>query len=412
MYSKTQLRTFFFIAVLMLIAWAWVPSIQAASEGDDPGDQVEKSDLNKDRIVNIADLEVFSSRYLQRDRAGLDWCGFYDATVAGLDFDSQSKKGETNKDKLSMGQSTAYFQKHFRMLLAFINDYYFCAAGPQRDPNIMGLENNPRLLLRMAMSTDGSGEIYITDPLVGSLFIYDAELVLIAELKGLDKPLGVAVDSRGNILIGNDGRDNIEVYDPYNGNLLAIFGQGLVLMPNSVTTGPDGNIYVTDSRSHRVWVFDADYNFISNIGSPGEGENELYFPVDTEVITQYVDGNPVQEVFVADQGNERIQIFDTDGNLLGKIGPGSCGMMGCLPPRLANLQALDVDSLGRLHALDNFEAVVSMLDPATGDYLGEYGEYGEGPGFLRMPLGLVISDMDEPIVTSGDGCRIEVYPPQ
>lgn len=412
MYRKTQLRTFVFIPVLMLIAWVWIPFSQAASNGDNPTDQVEKSDLNKDRVVDIADLEIFSARYLQRDLTVIDWCGFYDATVAGVDFDSQSKKGETNKDKVSTGHSTAYYQKHFKMLLTFINDCYSCDAGLQRDPTMLVVENDPRLLLRMAKSTDDSGEIYITDPLVGSLFIYDAELLLIAELKGLDKPLGVAVDSHGNILIGNDGRDNIEVYDPYNGNLLAIFGQGLVIMPNSITTGPDGNIYVTDSRSHRVWVFDADFNFIRNIGSPGEGENEVYFPVDTEVITHNVDGNPVQEVFIADQGNERIQIFDTGGKLLGKIGPGECGMSGCLPPRLANLQALDVDSLGRLHALDNFEAVVSILDPTSGDYLGEYGEYGDGPGFLRMPLGLVISDTDQPIVTSGDGSRIVVYPPQ
>ena len=66
----------------------------------------------------------------------------------------------------------------------------------------------------------------------------------------------------GYLLVGNDGRDNVEVYDPFDGNLLALFGQGLIIMPNSVTTGPDGNIYVTDSRSHRVWVFDADYNFL------------------------------------------------------------------------------------------------------------------------------------------------------
>ena len=130
------------------------------------------------------------------------------------------------------------------------------------------------------------------------------------------------------------------------------------------------------------------------------------------MIEHYVDGLRVKEVFVADQGNERIQIFDMNGGILRHIYPGDCSMGVCEPPRLANLQALDSDALGRLHALDNFETVVSILDPATGTYLGEYGEYGETPGYLWVPFGLVISDTGEAWVTSGINDRIEIYQPQ
>ena len=112
---------------------------------------------------------------------------------------------------------------------------------------------------------------------------------------------------------------------------------------------------------------------------------------------------------MADQGNERIQIFGMDGSILRHIYPGDCSMGFCEPPRLACLQALDTDSLGRLHALDNFETVVSMLDPSTGDYLGEYGEYGEGPGYLWVPFGLAITDTGEAWVSSGINDRIETY---
>jgi hypothetical protein len=123
----------------------------------------------------------------------------------------------------------------------------------------------------------------------------------------------------------------------------------------------------------------------------------------------FAPGAPVKEVFIADQGNERIQVFSFEGGLLRHIYPGECSMGTCLPPWLANLQALDADSLGRLHALDNFEAVVSILDPLTGDYLGEYGQFGEGPGFLRVPFGLVILESGHSIVTSGDSDRLEVF---
>ena len=407
MYKVIRSNNFDWFYVLIIALLVWAPSAQADPDKDPPATKQEISDLNKDRVVDAADLEIFGSKYLQDDWVMIDWCAFYDSTVLGVSFDSQMNKSGTNK-----GKPTDYYKKHFKLLLTFINDDYACDADPEPDPNLLPIENRPRLLVRMNNSNDGSGDIYITDPLVGSLFIYDENLVMKGELKDLSRPLGVAADSNGYILIGNDGRDNIEVYDPANGNLVAIFGEGLIIMPNTITTGPNGHIYVTDSRAHRVWVFDADYNFIRNIGSPGMGENELYFPVDTEVIERYVDGYPVTEVFIADQGNDRIQIFDTEGNFLRRIGPGECSSGGCEPPLMINLQALDVDALGRLHVLDNFCAVVTMLDPVTGGYLGEYGEYGEGPGYLRVPLGIVILDTGESVVTSGDVGRLEVFFPR
>lgn len=405
MYRTGPFRTSVLMFALIFMALAWLPASQASTEHKPRTVSVEKSDLNEDLIVDMADLVIFSSKYVQLDWAVFDWCGFHDATLAGLGFAGSLKKSETIKDK-----PPAYYDKHFKLLLAYMNEHFSCDVEPI--PDALLLEHYPRLLLRMAMSTNGSGDIYITDPLLGSMFIYDTGLLPKAELKGLSRPLGVAIDWKGNILIGNDGRDNIEAYDLSTGDMVATFGQGRIIMPNSITIGPEGNIFVTDSRSHRVWVFNVDYDFVGSIGSPGMADNELFFPVDTEVIEQYVDGRPIKEVFIADQGNERIQIFDIEGKLLRHIYPGECGMGNCLPPRLANLQALAVDFLGRLHALDNFEAVVSILDPLTGDYLGEYGEFGESPGFLRVPFGLVISDTGHSIVTSGDGARIEVYSPR
>jgi len=402
MYKTESFKTTFLIITLIFVTMPWVSASRASSDAQPDLISIEKSDLNEDLIVDLDDLIIFSTRYVQMDWAEFDWCGFHDATQAGLEFAGSLKKSESIKDK-----PPAYYSKHFGLLLAYINEYFACDVEPI--PQALVLENYPRLLLRMALSTDNSGDIYITDPLVGSVFIYDAGLLPKAELKGLNKPLGVAVDWRGNVLVGNDGRDNIEAYDLTTGDMVAAFGQGRIIMPNSITIGPDGNIFVTDSRSHRIWVFNTDYEFIGSIGSPGFADNELFFPVDTEVIERYVDGVPIKEVFIADQGNERIQVFGFEGNLLRHIYPGECSMGSCLPPRLANLQALDVDSLGRLHALDNFEAVVSILDPLTGDYLGEYGQFGEGPGFLRVPFGLVVLDSGQSIVTSGDGDRLEVF---
>ncbi len=407
MYRLKTTKTRGFLPVLASLLLAGLPLSYADPKIEHMFESIEKSDLNRDGAVDTDDLSIFASRYLQNHKTVIDWCRFYDATVSGLNFDAKSRKGKTSRHK---GKPTKYYRKHFKLMLTFINDDYACDADPQEDPDLLALENEPRYLVRMAKSTDGSGDIYVTDFMVGSVFIYGDDLVLKAEIKDLDKPLGIDVDSKGYILVGNDGRDNIEVFDPINGNLRKIFAQGLVLMPNSISVAPDGNIYVTDSRSHRVKVFNADYEYLGTIGSPGTAENELTFPVDTEVVSFLQDGQMVQEVFVADQGNQRIQIYDTEGTHLGSINRGRCSWFGgCRPPVLANIQSLDLDPAGRLHVLDNFEATVTIHDTASGAYITSYGEYGEDHGFLKMPMGLVISDVGVSYLTSGADNWIEVY---
>jgi DNA-binding beta-propeller fold protein YncE len=305
----------------MIFLMAWGSLVHADPSKEKPLQSIEQSDLNRDEEINTGDLAIFGSRYLHNLWTLVDWCGFYDATTSGFYFDGKAKKA---KDKTKRGKPTKYYKKHFKLMLSFINDEYGCESVPPDGPGLLDLENEPRYLVRMAKSSDGSGDIYITDFKVGSIFIYDADLVLKAEIKDLDKPLGIAVDSNGYILVGNDGRDNIEVFDPATGNLKKIFAEGLVIMPNSISVDSDGFIYVTDSRSHRVKVFNAEYQLLRTIGSPGAAEDELTFPVDTEVFSFLQDGNMVKEVFVADQGNKRVQIYDFLGNHLGSINQGRC----------------------------------------------------------------------------------------
>ena len=395
-YVKTGLITIGLLAASALFA----PVANAAPK--------DLSDLNSDGIIDLADLTLFSANYLERNWETVDWCLFYDNTMAGEPFD---------------GNSTDYYLKRFKLLLTFIRDFEDCDGGgdPDPDPLLLKLENQPKFLLRAAESKDGTGNFYFTDPRVGSLYIYDSSLLLINELKGLDKPLAVAVNDQAHIFIGNDGRDNIEVYDPADGNMLAIFGEGLVQMPTAITFDADGNIYVTDSRNHNIRVFDTAYNLIRTIGSNGEGDSELSFPMDTEVISWNDGGTMVQEVAVADQGNKRIQFYDIEGNHLYSISemepppppPGvQCGWFNpdpeCFAPEFGQLQALSVDASGNLHALDLFQGSVLVLNPGTGEFIRGYGEYGNGPGFLKLPMDVLISSGGQSIVTSGDRSRIEV----
>jgi DNA-binding beta-propeller fold protein YncE len=353
----------------------------------------DKSDLDGDNDVDLDDLVIFSINYLERHWESVDWCVFHGSTLAGVDFE---------------GRSTRYYLQHFTLLLTFINTYFEC-GGAEPPANGLALENAPKFLTRIEVAANGN--FYVTDPRLGSLFIFDEFLVLQGEIKGLNKPLGVAVDMQGRILVGNDGRDNVEVYDPANGDLLAVFGDGLVKMPTAITLDGAGNIYVTDSRRDRVQVFDSAFNPIRTIGKGGNGDDTLSFPMDVEIINQ--------EIFVADQGGYRVQVFDFNGNWQRSITfdgtPGqNCNWMGVceipgMPP-FTKVQALSRDSLGRLHVLDNFAASVMIFDPANDDaFVSSYGAYGDSAGQLRVPMDVKVLATDMAVVTSGDGDRIELF---
>jgi len=179
-----------------------------------------------------------------------------------------------------------------------------------------------------------------------------------------------------------------------------------------------GNIYVTDSLRHAVFVFDSSYNLIRTIGRAGQGQSDLDFPVDAEILVGNGEPN-VAELFVADQKNNRVQVFDLQGNWLRSltykgIRKSGCDWMGnnCTnpgTPGFIRVQALDSDSLGRLHVLDNFNASVVILNPADGAYITSYGGYGTEAGLLAVPLDVRISESNMAIITAGDGDRIEVF---
>ena len=357
----------------------------------------DKSDLNGDSFVDLDDVILFSEAYLERNWQTVDWCLFYDSTLAGDDFE---------------GRSTKYYLRHFGRLLSFINEHFIC-DGPEPPSTDVLLENVPKNLVRIADGAFFTSDYYVTDPTVGSVFIYDADWVLKGEIKALNKPLGVAIDSQGRVLVGNNGRDNIEVYDPATGELLAVFGESLIKMPTAITVDGLGNIYVTDSLNNNVRVFDPSYILVRTIGQRGDGEGGLDFPVDAEIVD-------MQEIFVADQGNDRVQVYDFNGNWLrsmtfeGTEGQncnwftGECEIPGA--PAFNRLQALDTDSLGQLHVLDNFAASVVMFDPADGTFLNTYGQYGTDAGSLRVPMDVLISTTGSALVTAGNSDRVEDLP--
>ena len=113
--------------------------------------------------------------------------------------------------------------------------------------------------------------------------------------------------------------------------------------------------------------------------------------------------NAVGELFVADQNNNRIQVFSTEGVFLRSFGRST--FMGLGP--FARTQGLTGDSQGRIFVADAFQGTVKVID-AQGNAVSTVAGFGEGPGELRTPTSLAIDRNNRLFVVSPGNTRVEI----
>jgi sugar lactone lactonase YvrE len=87
--------------------------------------------------------------------------------------------------------------------------------------------------------------------------------------------------------------------------------------PTDVIIAPNGDIFVTEGHSNanppgRISKFSADGTFIKTFGSFGEGPGQFRTPHGMAFDSQ-------GRLFVADRGNNRVQVFDQEGNFLQEL---------------------------------------------------------------------------------------------
>lgn len=131
----------------------------------------------------------------------------------------------------------------------------------------------------------------------------------------LENPRGFAIDSDNNIYIANTKSDKIFKYDS-NGTYMTNIGvsgisEGQLLGPTSVYADNYGRLYVSDGGNNRIVIFDVNGNYLYSFGKLGENEGEFFSPAGIVVNESHI--------FVADMGNKRVQKFDISGNYVSTI---------------------------------------------------------------------------------------------
>jgi DNA-binding beta-propeller fold protein YncE len=256
------------------------------------------------------------------------------------------------------------------------------------------------------------GRIFVSDTEKRSVLVFDAREHLFFEIGAkrpgeLRKPLGIDVDSSGNLYVCDASAKMIQIFDRDGAHIRSIGNVDHFTRPSSVAVSTDkSRIYVVDaggvdSEQHHILVFDtATGEHLFNIGSRGSGDGELNLPREVSVSA---DGN----VHVVDSGNFRVQTFTSEGEFVRTIG--SVGRQG---GQFSRPKGIAVDGDANIYVSDtafgNFQIFNSQGQLLL--HIGERGAAGE-PGTFMLPNGLEVDEDGRVYVVDQFTKKIDIFRP-
>jgi len=139
------------------------------------------------------------------------------------------------------------------------------------------------------------------------------------------------------------------------------FGQpgstaGMLSFPLGVTVNEHNQIAVTDNGNNRIQVFSSDGSYLRSFGRKGDKQGEFDWPCGIAF-----DKNG--HIVVVDSNNHRVQVFSEQGKYLKQFGG-----EGSLDHQLKNPYGLSIDSDGNYIVTDSSNKLIKIFSP-SGQFL-------------------------------------------
>jgi sugar lactone lactonase YvrE len=200
---------------------------------------------------------------------------------------------------------------------------------------------------------------------------------------------GVALDRRDNIWVAERCGANTCVgsnlppileFDP-SGKLLKSFGAGMFVFPHGITVDKDGNIWVTDGqgkdgKGQQIFKFTPEGKVLMTLGKAGvagDGPDTFNQPSAVAIAAN-------GDIFVADghggDTNARVLKFTKDGKLIK-----TWGKKGTAPGDFDIPHCLVFDSKGRLVVCDRNNNRIQIFDQ-DGNFISELKQFSRPSGIF------------------------------
>lgn len=206
------------------------------------------------------------------------------------------------------------------------------------------------------LTIDPEGYLWMTDAANDRLFKYSKEGKMIQTYGEsgvapgqLSSPMSIAFDSEGNLYILEQGNLRIQKLDE-----ALHFVHQWSLEEVGETLGEiaiiQNRVFVTDLSNHCIQMYDFNGNYIGRFGEFGLAPGKLISPTD---LTAFND-----KIYVADQGNNRVQVFDSGFHYLYQL-----GQQGTNWGEFRHLNNIHIDSYGNIYLTDGVNHTLQMIAP-------------------------------------------------
>ena len=294
------------------------------------------------------------------------------------------------------------------------------AACPGADPcpyaaaGLVGQRAEGVLRFPQASAVGPDGSVYVADQYTHAIQVFGPDGAFRREFGaagsgpgGLTSVGAVAVAADGSVYVA-DGADRIDRFAA-DGSLLNSWGRsgdgpgefrfGAGGGNDSgagggIAIGPDGTVYVADTRNDRVQRFAAD------------GSNPVVIIPNGQVVRPQGLAVVGSRLIVADNWRHKLAVYDTGGRFIRTIGDGE----GAAPRQFFHPYDVAVDPAGRLYIADNSNHRIVRYGPAPAyKYRARWGAFGTGRGQLQYPRGLAVDASGRTFVADPGGNRIDVF---
>jgi len=260
-------------------------------------------------------------------------------------------------------------------------------------------EPKPRwqLIVPNGIAVDSKSKVYVADSKVRAIFVVDVENGKYEMIKnGTDArfqwPTGLVIDDSDRLFAADSGMHKVVVFGPDH-KMEGVITKPLVAPAGLAIDNENRFLYVADPELDQVLVFDADppYKLLRALGTSGQGHKLTEPGQFSKPIGVAVDKDG--SLYVTDTWNNRVEIFDADGNFIRTWGKAGDGVGFFARPK-----GISLDSDGHVWVADGMQSRVQVFTP-EGKLLIWMGGDGLLPGMFRA-LENVYIDKDNRVFTT------------
>jgi sugar lactone lactonase YvrE len=257
------------------------------------------------------------------------------------------------------------------------------------------------------ITADNASNLYVTDQLgsdVASFSPCNNKATWVSGSLGsapgqFDTPVGVAVDSRMNVYVGNSNNLRVDKVSASSGSFIASLTYprlGFFASPSDAALDGLGHIFVVDEANNRIQKFSVTGTFQIAWGTTGSGNSQFNGP--TGIALDHA-GN----VYVADSQNNRVEKFYPNGTFIstwGKFGIGN--------GQFQNPFGVAVDNSNNIYVSDYSNDRVEKFDSSS-NFLTKWGSNGTSSGQFIAPTGIVVDGSNNVYVADSGNNRIQKF---